>query len=281
MIYHIFNYRINGIWYRDSYTYSDAQFDAIMDRLDWKLPMNMLVYHYGSPGPEPYEMNNPVILSRPVLSLNPLSLTVDGIAPAAILHDTQRRERFKVCAQSGRFVLCREAGGWPRFYYVDGITCRLSVTMTVVPLSFLEAKSFVDHNHRHNSAPQGHKFSIGLTADGIESYIGVAIASIPKARFLNDGLTLEINRVCCDPIYENACSKLYGAAIAAGKAMGYRRFVTYTLLEESGSSVRAVGFRYDGNTAAKPDGWNCRGRPRTIPQRYPMGAKQRWILTVP
>lgn len=281
MIYHIFNYRIQGVWYRDSYTYSDAQFDAIMERLDWKLPVNMQVYHYGSPGPIQHKMDNAVVLGRPVLSLNPLSLTADRMTSIATLYDKQRRERFQVCAQTGRFVLCRKDGGWPRFYYVDGITCRLSVAMTVVPLSFSAAKSFVDHNHRHNSAPQGHKFSIGLTVDGIESYIGVAIASIPKARFLNDGLTLEINRICCDPIYENACSKLYGAVIAAGKAMGYRRFITYTLPEESGSSVKAVGFRYAGNTEAKLDGWNCKSRPRTIPQRYPIGPKCRWILTLP
>ena len=69
----------------------------------------------------------------------------------------------------------------------------------------------------------------------------MAIASIPKARALNDGRTLEINRVCCDPAYFNACSNLYAAAIRAGRDMGCTRFLTYTLPEEGDSSVRAVG----------------------------------------
>lgn len=60
--------------------------------------------------------------------------------------------------------------------------------------------------------------------------------------------------------------------------MGYRRFVTYTLPQESGSSVRAVGFRPDGRTAARPKGWNCRSRPQVIPEKYPDGEKIRWLL---
>lgn len=150
--------------------------------------------------------------------------------------------------------------------------------MQIVPLTFSEAREFVDRYHRHNAAPQGHKFSVGLAAAGVEGYIGIAIASIPKARALNDGLTLEINRVCCDPAYDNACSKLYSAAVKAGKAMGYRRFVTYTLPMESGSSIKAVGFRYDGCTKVRPDGWDCKGRPRKQPHRYPAGSKYRWVL---
>ena len=102
-------------------------------------------------------------------------------------------------------------------------------------------------NHRHCAAPQGHKFSVGLTADG--ALIGVVIASTPKARALNDGRTLELNRICCDPVYRNAVSMVSGAAIRAARAMGYRRIVTYTLPQESGSSMLAVGFRQDGMTA--------------------------------
>ena len=33
MVYHIFQYCIGDVWYRDSQIYSDTQFDAIMDRL--------------------------------------------------------------------------------------------------------------------------------------------------------------------------------------------------------------------------------------------------------
>ena len=52
MVYHIFNYCIDGVWYRDSEIYSDTQFDAVMERLEWKLPSNMRVFHFGAPGPK-------------------------------------------------------------------------------------------------------------------------------------------------------------------------------------------------------------------------------------
>lgn len=41
MVYHIFEYRIGGVWYRDSSVYSDQQFSRIMDRLAWNLPYNV------------------------------------------------------------------------------------------------------------------------------------------------------------------------------------------------------------------------------------------------
>ena len=40
------------------------------------------------------------------------------------------------------------------------------VPMEVAPVSLKEALDFVRRNHRHCAAPQGHKFSVGLTADG-------------------------------------------------------------------------------------------------------------------
>lgn len=34
MVYRIFQYCIDGVWYRDSQIYSDAQFDTIMNQLE-------------------------------------------------------------------------------------------------------------------------------------------------------------------------------------------------------------------------------------------------------
>jgi len=277
MVYHLFNYRIQNTWYRDLYACSDLLFDSIMDKLDWKLPVNMQVYHYGSPGPQRYALSNPVSLKRPILSLDPLALVLAESVHPLFLRDRQRREQYPVRCRIGRFVLCDDESRWPRFYYVDGRFCNLVAPMRIAPVSLQAAQAYVRKYHRHNTAPQGHKFSIGLLADS--EYIGVVIASIPKARALNDGMTLEINRVCCDAAYFNACSKLYAAAVKAGRAMGYTRFVTYTLPEEGGGSVKAVGFQYAGRVPAKPEGWNCRGRPRAAPVRYPSGEKVRWILS--
>ena len=280
MVYHIFQYYIDGVWYRDSQVYSDTQFDAIMDRLAWQLPIGMRVFHFGAPGPKQYPLDNPIVLRRPVLSLDPMALVKQTPDSRTFLSDRHTQQRLPVLCQIGRFVICGPPDSWPCFRYVDGARYALTTTLRIIPLSFREAKSYVQRYYRHNAAPQGHKFSIGLFSPSEDTYIGVAIASIPKARHLNDGFTLEINRVCCDPAFSNACSKLYGAAIKAGKAMGYTRFITYTLPEESGSSIKAVGFRLDGIVPEREGGWRRGGRVRSSPCRAPAGPKLRWILNM-
>src|SRR5580698_1561431 len=108
--------------------------------------------------------------------------------------------------------------------------------MKIVPINFDEANAFVATNHRHHKPCIGHKFSIAV-ADG-ENVVGVAIIGRPVARNLDDGWTLEVNRVCTNGA-KNACSMLYSAAWRAAKALGYTRLITYTLQEESGASLRA------------------------------------------
>lgn len=112
--------------------------------------------------------------------------------------------------------------------------------MRIVPVTFRQACAFVERLHRHNKPPRGHKFSIGLELDG--ELVGVAMAGRPIARHFDNGLTLEVNRTCTDGT-KNANSMLYGAVGRAAKAMGYQKVITYTQADESGSSLRAVGFR--------------------------------------
>lgn len=239
--------------------------------------LGMRVFHFGAPGPEHYHLDNPVVLHRPILSLDPMALATKAPNSRAILCDRHTQQRFPVACQVGRFVICRPLDAWPRFFYVEGKRYTFTVKLRIIPISFREAKAYVQRYHRHNAAPQGHKFSIGLISPNEHGYIGVAIASIPKARHLNDGVTLEINRVCCDSAFCNACSKLYGAVIKAGKAMGYARFITYSLPEESGSSIKAAGFRLDGVVPGREGGWHRSSRCRSSPCRAPIGPKFRWI----
>lgn len=146
--------------------------------------------------------------------------------------------------------------------------------MNIVPVALAQAKAFVNDNHRHNKAPVSHKFSIGLQDGG--TLIGVAIVGRPIARLLDDGWTAEVTRVCVLPNHRNANSMLYGAAVRAAKAMGYRRIITYTLPSESGSSLKAAGFRLDGTTSHK-SGWDTPSRPRA--NDTPVGLKNRWVHT--
>ena len=186
MIYHIFNYRIQGKWYRDSATYSEAQFERIMEALDWKLPVHMQIYHYGSPDRKYYDLTNAIVVKRPVLSLDPMALAVSPQEKRTSVYDKQREISWPVVHRLGRFLICQPDDDWPRFCYADGDRFSLITPMDITPVSIKEAMEFVRQNHRHCSAPQGHKFSIGLVA-GDGARIGVAIASIPKARALNDG----------------------------------------------------------------------------------------------
>lgn len=83
-----------------------------------------------------------------------------------------------------------------------------------------------------------------------------------------------------DGSYADVCSNLYARTIRIGREMGYTRFLTYTLPEESGSSLRAVGFQVDGVVHSPSGGWNAPSRPRST-RRYPSGDKVRWVLHTP
>ena len=70
-------------------------------------------------------------------------------------------------------------------------------------------------------------------------------AIIARRAFMDDGITLEINRCATDGTY-NACSMLYGAASRAAKALGYKRIITYTRESEPGTSLKASNWICDG-----------------------------------
>lgn len=148
--------------------------------------------------------------------------------------------------------------------------------MMVRPVTFREACAFVDALHRHNKAPRGHKFSIGLFDGG--QMVGVAMIGRPVARALDDGLTAEVNRTCTDGT-RNANSMLYGAAARACKAMGYNLLVTYTQADESGASLRAAGFERDADLPARASWADASVKLRGI--RCPEGSggvpRVRWV----
>lgn len=124
-----------------------------------------------------------------------------------------------------------------------------------VPLQV--ANEFVAELHRHHRPVVGHKFSIGAVVG--ERLVGVAIVGRPVARLRDDGLTLEVTRLCTDGT-PNACSFLYGKAARAAFALGYQRIGTYILASEGGASLRAAGWRLLGVRGG--GSWSCASRPR-------------------
>jgi hypothetical protein len=146
--------------------------------------------------------------------------------------------------------------------------------LALKPITLREANEFVAQHHRHHKPTTGHKFSIGVQANG--QLVGVAICGRPVSRYLDDGFTLEISRVCTDGT-KNACSMLYGACTRAAKAMGYRRVITYILESEPGASLKASGFTCEGRAGGLE--WTGNRKPKDSGQ-YPHQMKTRWAKQI-
>lgn len=142
--------------------------------------------------------------------------------------------------------------------------------LAIHPLTLREAKVFVAQVHRHHRPPPGGLFAIGAAQR--DEVRAVVIVGRPVSRQRQDGWTCEVTRLAAMEGTPNACSMLYRAAWRAARAMGYRRLITYTLASESGTSLRAAGFRCLG--ATKGGLWNRRSRPRV--DTHPTTAKTLW-----
>lgn len=149
------------------------------------------------------------------------------------------------------------------------VQLRRAAMLTLIPVSLAQANEFVRQHHRHHKPVAGHKFSIGCAENG--RLCAVAIVGRPVSRYLDDGFTLEVNRLCSDGT-KNACSILYAAAARAARAMGYRKIITYTLDTESGASLRAAGWTNAGLAGGKA--WT--GSRRPAQPLYPAQMKYRY-----
>jgi hypothetical protein len=146
------------------------------------------------------------------------------------------------------------------------------MSLEIVPVTFAEANAFVRRHHRHHGPVVGCKFCVAAAGDG--AVVGVAIVGRPVARMLDDGWTLEVNRVTTDGT-PNAPSMLYAACWRAARALGYRKLITYTLDSEPGTSLTAAGWKTVGAVTARS--WSCPSRPRI--DKTPLQAKIRWEVT--
>ena len=111
-----------------------------------------------------------------------------------------------------------------------------------VPLSLKEAQAFINRLHRHHVASAGDKFRVGCEVDGV--LVGVAQCGRPVSRYLDDGQTLEVLRLCTDGT-KNVCSFLYSRCARVAQELGYKKIITYILESEMGASLRASGWYCD------------------------------------
>lgn len=141
--------------------------------------------------------------------------------------------------------------------------------LKITPISLAEANAYVCKYHRHHKAVQGHKFSIGCSENG--QLVGVVIVGRPVSRYLDNGTTLEVTRLCTNGT-KNVCSMLYAAAARAAKAMGYEKIITYTLESERGVSLKTAGWKCIGLAGGKQ--WT--GARKPIVPLYPQEMKYRY-----
>lgn len=130
--------------------------------------------------------------------------------------------------------------------------------MIIRPITLRQARAFVYRYHRHNQRTTGGLWALALMRD--DELVGVAIAGRPVSEVLQRRGYCEIVRVCVVPDVRNGCSMLYGACRRVAQAMGYERFVSYTLTTEPGSSLLAAGFKPVAKVRGRE--WSSKSRPR-------------------
>jgi hypothetical protein len=142
--------------------------------------------------------------------------------------------------------------------------------MSARPTTLKEANAFVGQLHRHHEAVVGHRFSFGAEIEG--KLVGAVIVGRPVAPKTEQYAIAEVTRLCTDGS-ANACSFLYGAAAKVCRIMGFKRIQTFILPTESGVSLKAAGWKFDGVCHSAQKGFNNRpGR-----KNDSHGPKHRWI----
>lgn len=124
--------------------------------------------------------------------------------------------------------------------------------LRIVPLTLKQANDLVASLHRHHKPVQGHRWSIGVEADG--KLVGAAIVGRPVARGCATYTCAEVTRLVTDGT-KNACSIMYSACARIAREMGFDRIQTYILDDEPGTSLIAAGWQYELTTAGGD--WNA------------------------
>jgi hypothetical protein len=144
------------------------------------------------------------------------------------------------------------------------------MSLILRPCTVKRAQKWIREVHRRLPKLQGAMWAIRVLRN--DEMVGVAAVGHPSRKLAESG-ALCVLRVAVLEGQPNACSMLYGACARAARAMGATDLVTYTHLDEPGTSLRASGWIHGGTTAG--GNWGRPSRPRK-PALYP-DPKQRWL----
>ena len=143
--------------------------------------------------------------------------------------------------------------------------------LQVVPLELKELNALVEQWHRHHKRVAFHRFSIGVTRNGV--LVGGCAVGKPVCRNVNAKEVVEVSRLVSDGT-KNVCSMLYSRAAKIAQLMGYKKIQTYILEDELGISLRASGWKFEAMTKGGQWVHNDDDCPRRTDQ--PTCKKQRW-----
>jgi hypothetical protein len=106
-------------------------------------------------------------------------------------------------------------------------------------LTLEEVNAFLEGRNPLGDSVASHRFSIGTFLGG--RLAGIVVVDYPSSSFRDDGLTLEVTRICTEGADEIR-SFLYRSAARAAFATGARRIGVYAS-RESTLILRAAGFK--------------------------------------
>ncbi len=134
--------------------------------------------------------------------------------------------------------------------------------LSTKPITIKEANKFVEEFHRHHRPTTRNcgKWAISAVDNLTNELLGIAICANPVSATYMDGYTLEVTRLCVkDNTPLGTASFLLSNCAKIWAQMGGRKIITYTLDNESGSSLKGAG--WEQVAIVKPhNNWNHKSK---------------------
>lgn len=149
---------------------------------------------------------------------------------------------------------------------------------TLTPITRDRARAWIKATHSHlPTGLTGWLCGVAVERDG--QLVCVAALGRPKARLLaaSEPRTAEITRIASNGT-PHVASMAAAALVRAARALGYAKVITYTLASESGTCIKAAGFKRDDAHVSKGGEWSRGSRARA--KALEPGPKVRWVRTL-
>lgn len=110
----------------------------------------------------------------------------------------------------------------------------------IVPIGLDDANRFIKAHHRYMTVIHRARYCISAYHNG--QLVGIVATTPPTNNKVDDGLTIEIARLCTHLAPYNTASALISRACKAARAMGFRKVITYVDASVDGACYRSCNF---------------------------------------